>query len=110
LIFLIDAWVVAQHFPGPPMNVEWCTIESDPGVFSQMIEEWGVKGVQVEEIYALDHDLIKSQFQDLKIYGLIFLFKWDQRIQNLIPNKNNAIKDSSSIYFARQVGLCTYFI
>jgi hypothetical protein len=67
---------------------QWCTIESDPGVFSELIATVGVKGVMgtrrfscfcalaertllVEEIFD-----IESMGQDEKeVFGVIFLFK-----------------------------------
>ena len=61
----------------------WCTIESDPGVFTEMIEKFGVEGVQVRDIYALD-DL--SYLKTLgEIYGFVFLFKYDSSIIDKEP-------------------------
>jgi len=72
----------------------WCTIESDPGVFTELIEEIGVKNVQVEELCVLEDDV----FEELKpIYGLVFLFKWES------SKDDRPIVEAPDVFFAKQV-------
>jgi hypothetical protein len=51
--------------------MNWSTIESDPGVFTSLIQSFGTTGVEVSEIWGLDDACLPQQS-----YGLIFLFKW----------------------------------
>ncbi|XP_028169977.1 ubiquitin carboxyl-terminal hydrolase isozyme L5-like isoform X2 [Ostrinia nubilalis] len=77
---------------------DWCLIESDPGVFTQLIRKFGVNGVQVEELWSIEDD----SFDNLRpVHGLIFLFKY-------LQNENvpvDVVTDSriDRIYFAKQV-------
>jgi len=78
---------------------EWCVIESDPGVFTSLIKDFGVQGVEVEEICTLE----KESFESLKpVHGLIFLFKYvndqGQPDGTLIDDAMN-----TKVFFARQV-------
>lgn len=77
------------------MSQDWCTIESDPGVFSELIRNIGVKNIQVEEIIDMEY-LDTSE----KIYGVIFLFKYISK-SNYKPNVLKTY--DKDLYFAKQV-------
>ncbi|KAF3907400.1 hypothetical protein ABW21_db0202869 [Orbilia brochopaga] len=51
----------------------WHTIESDAGVFTYLVDELGVVGIQFEELLALEPDFLKQLWP---VYGVIFLFKY----------------------------------
>ena len=74
---------------------EWCTIESDPGVFSELIKNIGVKGVQVDEI--IDMDILEVGNEP--VYGLIFLFKY---MQNSGYKPNVLTTWDKDLFFAKQ--------
>ncbi|KAB7499782.1 Ubiquitin carboxyl-terminal hydrolase calypso [Armadillidium nasatum] len=70
----------------------WLELESDPGLFTLLVENMGVKGVQVEEIY----DLQKG-FEG-KVFGFIFLFRWIEERRSrrkIVENYDNYVRDEN---------------
>ncbi|XP_042679700.1 ubiquitin carboxyl-terminal hydrolase BAP1 isoform X3 [Centrocercus urophasianus] len=86
------------------MNKGWLELESDPGLFTLLVEDFGVKGVQVEEIYDL-----QSKCQG-PVYGFIFLFKWieerrSRRKVSTLVDETSVIDDDivNNMFFAHQL-------
>lgn len=76
----------------------WCTIESDPGVFTEMIEKFGVKGLEVKEVFDLEG------LNQLKpVIGLIFLFKY-------VPGQKKQEESFVSYDVTGSCYLCCLFI
>ncbi|ORY03633.1 ubiquitinyl hydrolase [Basidiobolus meristosporus CBS 931.73] len=78
----------------------WCLIESDPGVFTELISNMGAKGIRVEEVWSLDDETL-SQLKH--VYGLVFLFKWQSGGN---PTQEHATSDHDNddgVFFAHQV-------
>lgn len=77
----------------------WCTIESDPGVFTALLREIGVDNVQVEELYTLSPVELHSHG---RVHGLVFLFRYDAALAHTRPSSGTPTSGPSSLFFARQ--------
>lgn len=77
--------------------MDWCTIESDPAVFSELLENIGAKGLAVEEVYSFDDEEALAELGH--IYGFIFLFRYTK------PTEERAclIDFDPELFYARQV-------
>ena len=90
------------------MSSDWCTIESDPGVFTSLIESFGVQNAQLSELWSLDNDSL-AQLCDTNggVFGLIFLFKWDATLAMQSAQRSESGDPGSNIphdlFFAKQV-------
>ncbi|PSN41328.1 Ubiquitin carboxyl-terminal hydrolase calypso, partial [Blattella germanica] len=73
------------------------------GLFTLLLEDFGVEGVQVEEIYDLQKSL------EGPVYGFIFLFRWieERRSRRKIVDQSEMfVKDEdvvNNIFFAQQM-------
>ncbi|XP_077290471.1 ubiquitin carboxyl-terminal hydrolase calypso [Arctopsyche grandis] len=81
----------------------WLELESDPGLFTLLLEDFGVKAVQVDEIYDLHRPL------EPPVYGFIFLFRWmEERRCRRRPGDQleRFVRDEdavNNIFFAQQM-------
>lgn len=78
--------------------MSWCTIESDPGVFTEMVSKIGVKDIQFEEIVSLD-DASLATLGD--VVGIIFLFRF-RKEDYKSDDRKPELSEDSRIYFAKQ--------
>ena len=86
---------------------EWRELESDPGLFSLLIEEFGVQGVKVEEVYDVSKKL------ETKVYGFVFLFRYElgdrrarKKARDLVSEDVCYVMEPSivnSMFFAHQI-------
>ena len=86
----------------------WLELDSDPGLFTLLLEDMGVMGTQVEEIYDLQREpLVDSGANCL---GAIFLFRWieDRRSRRkMVDEEDLYVRDEAvvnNMFFAQQMG------
>lgn len=84
------------------LKEDWLELESDPGLFTLLIEDFGVKGVAVEEVYDI------SEKPSGPVFGFVFLFRWNGKGRR---RKGNLFEDSyvdkpsivNDMFFAYQI-------
>ena len=85
---------------------EWLELESDPGVFSLLIEDYGVRGVKVEEVYDI------SKKFDSTVFGFVFLFRYEltdrrarKKARDMTDVDSYVLDDDvvSKMFFAHQI-------
>jgi ubiquitin carboxyl-terminal hydrolase L5 len=84
----------------------WNTIESDAGVFTELIEKLGVKGAEFDELLSIDDESLR---QLGTIYGVIFLFKYrasefaKQKASHSDRPLDGEYVEDGNVFFAHQM-------
>lgn len=84
-----------QHRDGS--SSRWCLIESDPGVFTELVEKVGVKDIEFEEVLGVDEESFQQlRNRNQKLYGFIFLFNWtkDSARSNQETSRENNTREA----------------
>jgi len=94
----------ARHPPSQDLLLTSPLVESDAGVFTFLLDNLGVSGVQFEELVSLDAASLRALSP---VYGVIFLFKYpsardDAAAPAAPPDGTPDPAAASSLFFARQ--------
>ena len=79
---------------------DWCTIESAPVVFTELIERIGVDNVEVEEMWTMD-DADFARVGDP--IGLVLLFRWRASVYATDTRATMEARDLPGLFFAKQI-------
>ncbi|EZG56363.1 putative ubiquitin carboxy-terminal hydrolase [Gregarina niphandrodes] len=80
--------------------MSWCLIESDPGVFWDVVTTLGCFSVDFQELWSLDEESLKGE----ECYGLIFLYKYDRELyQDEAGSVAMVEAPPSSLFFCHQM-------
>lgn len=63
----------------------WNTIDSDAGVFTELVDKLEIKNIQFEDLYSIDTETLN---ENSPIYGVIFLFKYGKIDREAASNGN----------------------
>ncbi|KAK6514170.1 hypothetical protein TWF506_008581 [Arthrobotrys conoides] len=88
---LSDYQHLRQNHPG------WCTIESEPEIFNQILRDAGAPNTRVIELYSLDESILDKPDP---IIGLIFLCRWRHDTSEVQEVETNC---PNNVWFANQV-------
>ncbi|KAI5949068.1 hypothetical protein KGF57_004898 [Candida theae] len=84
----------------------WNTIDSDAGVFTELVEKLGVANVEINDLYSIDSDTLRAL---QPIYGVIFLFKYGRKdrehatLNKPITGEYDSNYQDRGVFFANQV-------
>ncbi|KAL4907611.1 hypothetical protein BDW74DRAFT_110946 [Aspergillus multicolor] len=73
----IDGRINSQRASSEGEKRPWngfCELESEPAIFNVMLREFGITGVQVQEVLSLEDKFLDTL--NKPVYGIIFLFRW----------------------------------